>query len=115
MRADLYRFYRIDIDNPGIGVLALADLVAWLPPEAAVWMAANPDSAMWGLTEHLLALVCDYLAAGNWQRGGDSHAQRPDPIPRPGVVSDAHHINSEAVSLEEMEAWLEAHRYTGAD
>ena len=33
----------------------------------------------------LLAQIVDVLAVGNWQRQGDSHAPRPEPIPRPGV------------------------------
>jgi hypothetical protein len=45
---------------------------------------AGPDH-MWGLQEHLLAGIFDVLSTANWQRGGDDKAERPKPLPRPGV------------------------------
>lgn len=45
----------------------------------------NGEADLWGLSEHLLAGAVDLLALGNWQRGGDERAKRPDPLPRPGA------------------------------
>jgi len=65
----------------------------------------NPDSAMWGLSEHLLAKVFDVLQEANWQRQGDNRAPRPEPLPRPGVEgSQPKHRGG--VTREEVDAFL---------
>lgn len=48
--------------------------------------ALDGETAVWGLTEQLLAAIADGVRVGNWQRGGDKKVKRPKPIPRPGVV-----------------------------
>ena len=47
------------------------------------------DDALWTLESQLLAHIGDVLAAANWQRAGDKRAQKPKPIPRPGVRDKA--------------------------
>lgn len=47
------------------------------------------DDALWTLESQLLAHIGDVLAAANWQRAGDKRAQKPKPIPRPGVKDKA--------------------------
>jgi len=59
--------------------------VSQLPAESATVRAAVGPSAAWTVEAHLLALVHDAVAAGNWQRAGKSSAPKPKPIPRPGV------------------------------
>lgn len=43
---------------------------------------------MWGLQEHLTAVVIDELRSANWQRaneGAERPKPHPKPFPRPGV------------------------------
>lgn len=47
----------------------------------------SPEHIEWTLTNHLLATAVDALHGGNWQRGGGKAANKPKPIPRPGVES----------------------------
>lgn len=43
---------------------------------------------MWGVTEHLLADAIDILQWANYQRSDPKKAQRPNPYPRPGVITE---------------------------
>jgi hypothetical protein len=45
------------------------------------------ESADWSVTDQLLALIADLLAAANWQRGGGK-GTRPKPLPRPGAAEE---------------------------
>lgn len=50
----------------------MADLIAYLPPDAALWIAIDPDMAAWSsrlLLANLVATISDAL--------------REEPIPRP--------------------------------
>lgn len=53
-----------------------------LPRDCA--LSRVTDGEGWTVTDHLLATVIDALHAANWQRGGDEHATKPRPWPRPG-------------------------------
>jgi len=61
---------------------------------------------MWGLPEHLLALLVDALHVANWQRSSDGSKGRnyPEPIPRPGVGPKT--VGRDALPLDEMDEWL---------
>lgn len=84
----------------------LDDLIENLPLDAALWREVNPDS-MWTLTDLLLAHIADVLATGNWQRAGDPHAQRPKPLPRPGVEApEGEHVTGDLMTLEQAAEWL---------
>jgi hypothetical protein len=63
----------------------LLAIVRQSPRGSALSRAINGESDIWGLPEHLLAGIADLIALGNWQRGGDEKAKRPDMIPRPGL------------------------------
>lgn len=54
------------------------------PPKGALHRAVDPVGWQWDTDTHLTATLVDYTAAGNWQRAGDKHKRRPDPVPRPG-------------------------------
>lgn len=60
-------------------------IIRWLPADAAYRKFLNPEDAQWTLPEHLLAGIYDTLQGANWQRAGNKHAKRPEPLPRPGV------------------------------
>lgn len=59
----------------------------------------------WGYEAHLLATVADILQMGNWQRGGDAKARKPQPIRRPGdartAVAEAESIRERAMALRD--------------
>lgn len=59
-------------------------LLRHLPTDSASVRAVDPERALWGLGEQLLAGVADSVRGGNWQRGGGK-GSKPRPIPRPGV------------------------------
>lgn len=60
-------------------------VIRWLPADAAYRRFLHPDDWQWTLPEHLLAGIYDTLQGANWQRAGNKHAKRPEPLPRPGV------------------------------
>jgi hypothetical protein len=63
----------------------VAVLTAHLPADSATARAVHGEAARWSLTDHLLAVVADRLAIMSWQLGGNRHAPRPEPLPRPGA------------------------------
>lgn len=87
LRADVQRFYGLDLDQLGheIRVRRMADLSANLPQNAAVWGRIDPR-AQWDTTTQLLANIADNTAFNAWtktkdaQKGGRWHGA----IPRPG-------------------------------
>lgn len=74
----------------------------------ALRVAMHPDSAPWGLSEHLLAVVADAVIAGNWMQSkdGQKNRNRPKPIPRPGVVPDKKKFGGNAESMDAIKQWL---------
>jgi hypothetical protein len=53
-------------------------------------MALGHTDGVWGLQEHLTALVIDELRVANWQRQNEGvkeskRSKPPKPVPRPGV------------------------------
>ena len=62
------------------------NLLARLPLGSELLIELHGEQARWSAAEHLLANLCDLLMQGNWQRGGDKHARKPAPLPRPGDI-----------------------------
>lgn len=94
--------------NVGTDDFTWGDLLAIVqqsPRSSALFRAQYPDEAVWGHQEQLLALIADYLAAGNWQRGHGKKNDYPKPIPRPGVEQDKK-FGNEAMPIDEMASWL---------
>jgi hypothetical protein len=68
----------------------LGAYIRQLPPEARTRVAIGDEDGIWGLQEHLTAVVIDELRVGNWQRANEGAAKgkqspQPKPFPRPGV------------------------------
>jgi hypothetical protein len=67
-----------------------------LPNTARTRMALGDEDSIWGLQEHLTAVVIDELRSANWQRANEG-AQRPKPhpkpFPRPGVGGKAKRVD----------------------
>lgn len=53
-----------------------------LPAGAQTWLSCGYDNA-WTLMEYLTATLVDVTNAGNWQRGGDPKAKKPELVKRP--------------------------------
>ncbi|MBJ8342775.1 hypothetical protein JGU71_28185 [Antrihabitans sp. YC3-6] len=86
MQSDLLeRGYTLDrIGTADLSWWDVKCIIKHLPKTSALRQLRFPDDG-WNLQAHLLAIVIDLLAGANWQRGGDKHASRPKPMPRPGV------------------------------
>lgn len=88
MRADLRRFYGLNLNDVGyeFTLLDLADYVACLPRDSATMLAAFPS---WSVSEHLLANIDYSLRWLVWAKTSDGakNRNRPKPIPRPGDTS----------------------------
>jgi hypothetical protein len=68
----------------------MLNLIRRLPPDSELSKEAHGislEEASWSRTDHLLAIVADHLAIGNWlfaSANSDKAPDRPTPIPRPG-------------------------------
>lgn len=61
-----------------------------LPSNARTRIATGDEDSIWGLQEHLTAVVIDELRTANWQRANEGaekskQSPHPKPFPRPGV------------------------------
>lgn len=61
-----------------------------LPPGARTRIVTGDEDSIWGLQEHLTAVVIDELRNANWQRANEGaekgkQSPPPKPFPRPGV------------------------------
>ena len=82
-------------------------IVRQQPRDSALIRAQDPDTAHWGMTEHLLAIVADAARLGVWQRGGGKKSDRPKPIPRPGSETEQKKVHKgDVMPVDEMAAWL---------
>ncbi|WP_435108938.1 hypothetical protein [Nocardiopsis synnemataformans] len=79
----------LDYHRGRLSARRLRVLLAHLPRDSALVRAMHGDAAQWGVAEHLLALVADHQAVGNWLFAS-AHTDRkrrapspPSPVPRP--------------------------------
>jgi hypothetical protein len=80
-------------DATGRQLLTWRELLAYvrqLPPRARTRIAQGSTDGLWGLQEHLQAVVVDELRMANWQRTNEGRkrseqSKPPKPFPRPGV------------------------------
>lgn len=91
-----------------------SDLLTWrdlqlfirsAPRESAIGQSLGGDSAAWSTSEHLMALLVDAVVIGNWQRQGDPHARRPDPLSRPGAKSAGQRFGADPIPISQFAAW----------
>lgn len=64
----------------------------------------------WGDTEHLLAIIADSLAAGNWmtrRRHFKGKPKPPKPLPRPGVKDPHSKTFGKPVAMKKMRKILD--------
>lgn len=87
LRASLRSEYGVDLRDPGMPLLDLADLAANLPPGCALYRATGGDMA-WSAETHMLAAVEFRLRVLAWQKTEDGKHGRnkPEPIKAPPSV-----------------------------
>jgi hypothetical protein len=89
LRASLRAEYAVDLRDPGMTLLDLADLVANLPPGCALYRATGGDMA-WSTEVHMLAAVEFRLRVLAWQKteDGSRGRNRPEPTKAPPSVHE---------------------------
>lgn len=80
LRASLRAEYGLDLRDPGVSLLDLADLAANLPPGCALFRAAG-GAAAWTDQVHMLAAVEFRLRVLAWQKTEDGKKGRNQPKP----------------------------------
>lgn len=97
----------------------LVTIVEEAPRSSALLRHLKPAESGWDTNSYLLAAAVDALNGANWQRGGGK-GKRPEPVPRPNDgpqrpsiepapennVFGANGFEPDALSLEEIDAWL---------
>lgn len=81
-------------------------IVRQQPRTSALMRVMDPDTAAWGLSEHLLAVIADAGLTANWQRGRGKKSDRPKPIPRPGIGPEKKVLKGDVLPVQEMGNWL---------
>lgn len=89
LRAALRAEYGVDLRDPGMSLLDLADLAANLPPGCALFRAAGGAMA-WPPEVHMLAAVEFRLRVLAWQKteDGKNGRNKPQPIDPPRLASE---------------------------
>lgn len=111
LRADIQRFYGLNLDETGeIRVRRMADLAANLPDCALIWGKINPQ-AQWDATRQLLANIADNTAFLAFCKTKDASKGKKfsNAIKRPGSKSNTNSITiktGHAESSEELYALL---------
>jgi hypothetical protein len=94
-----------ELGSPSLTWRDLWVIVTWLPKDSALRRSQfEVEELLWGLPEHLLAMVVDELRMGNWQRQGKAAAPKPKRVPRPGV-SEGQKIGSDPIPISQFEDW----------
>lgn len=86
LRASLRAEYGVDLRDPGMSVLDLADLAAALPSGCALYRATGGDMA-WSTEMHMLSAVEFRLRVLAWQKTDDGKHGRNKPEPVKAPVS----------------------------
>lgn len=76
-------------------------------PESAISRAIGGTVAEWPLDAYMFAAMIDELRAISWQLSGDSSAEPPKPLPRPGEMPDPADEGPH-LSMDEVKALLAA-------
>lgn len=108
LRADLQRFYGLNLDDLGcvLRVRRAADLAANLPPEARIWGKLN-SACSWSTEDYLLADIADATSFIAWAQTSDAahggrwknRIRRPGEDESPGQVTGGVRTVSELYQL----------------
>ena len=113
LRADLQRYYGIDLDAAMNGAHTphhLACLVEHLPPESSLHVAYNQD-AVWTLTDTLLATLVNSLNLFIWSMGNkNKRGPRPQLIGPSYMRNKTRTLEAQAMPIDELMEKLNAPR-----
>lgn len=97
----------------GTDLLTWRDLkiiVQHLSSTSALMQKMDPENAVWGLQEYLLAEVVDTLHWLQWAKTKDAAAKpprnQPDPLPRPGTKPKTEFIKYDVMTQDDAIDWL---------
>lgn len=115
VRVECLRYGR-SIDDIG-PTFTWADVIAICEhtvPGTPLHRAVNPDDGMWDHQSMLLADIVDAVRVLAWQNAGGKKKDRPQPIPRPGVVEkQTKQFGSQQMEITDMQEWLARKRRGG--
>lgn len=110
LRADFRAHYGLDLPTVIKEDLRVAaDLAANLPPDktSAAYRKLNPETWMWGVSEHLMAHQLDVLRWLQWSKTKDASKKSPrgapKPIPRPGMKEQQAEAEGRFKGVESLE------------
>lgn len=113
MRVECLRYGK-SLDDVGSPDFDWADAIAILStaaPGSPLHDVLYPEAAGWTNENMLLADAVDALHVLAWQGAGGKKANKPKPIPRPGVGTDQKRkIGGKPIDIDEMKAILDARR-----
>lgn len=106
----------MDLREPGMNASDLADLVAWLPPGAALWRAVGGPLA-WSPVEHVGALIVHGLDRLEWRQTEDGTKGRnpPDPISPPPLAGQVQETDAKTAHKARLHAERQARRSRGVE
>jgi len=109
LRADLQRYYNIDLDHAIAGQhrpLHVAALVKHLPSDAHIYRADNPDAA-WTLEAIMLADLRNMLAAYFWSMADKrKRGSRPKRIGPSWMRDKARTLEASVMTIDELKTAL---------
>lgn len=112
MRASLRAVYQVDLDDPGMGASALADLVAWLPPGSALWRQLGGPMA-WPDEVAMLAVVERQVRVLAWQQTKDGRSGTNPPRPMEPPPNQLTTRRAQADLSHRAQRYLERQRRRG--
>lgn len=92
-----------NLPSPDLNWRDLWVIVRHLPTGSALNRVQDPDWR-WDLHAQLGAGMYDLLAGANWQRSGDNSAERPTPLPRPGLDTSESAVAAPKKTASEVRA-----------
>lgn len=104
MRADLQRYYGIDLDDAMAGAHSaghVAALIAHLPSDASIYRIDDKD-AVWTLEDSMLALIYNLLQATVYAMG-DPRKRGPEPdMVGPSWMSGKRKAHARAMTIDKL-------------
>lgn len=87
----------------------LYDFVRYGNKDSALGLERYGATVLWGVSDHLLAVIADGIHNGNWQRGGGK-GTKPEPVERPGTEKSGTGFGSEPISVANFDTWWNEER-----
>lgn len=108
VRADLQRYYGIDLDDAMAGAHSaghVAALIAHLPSDASVYRAANDDAA-WTLDSSMLALIFNLMQTYIYAMADKRTRGNPPEMVGPSWMRNGRKADARAMTIDELMAAL---------